>query len=184
MGIRGFIPIKLVTLYPFEDYLLYILLFLVGVSLGSDSKAIQGLFKVNFITILIPIMVAIGSIAGAAVGSFFVTLPDLEECMAIGAGFGYYSLSSVIIGKLRGEAIGGIALMSNIFREVSTLLFAPILCRYLARLAPIACGGATSMDTTLPIIHKCVGGNFTVIAVINGAVLSIMVPILIPIILS
>ena len=59
MGIRGFIPIKLVTLYPFEDYLLYILLFLVGVSLGSDSKAIQGLFKVNFITILIPIMVAI-----------------------------------------------------------------------------------------------------------------------------
>ncbi len=184
VGYFGLISIPSVYTSSFEDYLLYVLLFLVGISVGSDTKAIQGLFKVNLVIILIPIMVAIGSIGGAGFGSLFVRIPDLRECMAVGAGFGYYSLSSVIIGKLRGEAIGGIALMSNIFREVTTLLLAPVMCRYIARLAPIASGGATSMDTTLGVIYRYSGKDYAVIAVINGAILSILVPILVPLILS
>lgn len=104
--------------------------------------------------------------------------------MAIGAGFGYYSLSSIIIGKIRGEAIGAIALISNIIREVVTLVSAPILARYIAKLAPIASGGATSMDTTLPVIYKYAGNKYSLISIINGAVLSTLVPILIPIILA
>lgn len=183
-GILDLIPLDLVKNYPIEDYLLYFLLLLVGISIGSDTKAIQGLFKINLITILIPLLVALGSIAGSAVAVFIVTIPDLKECMAIGAGFGYYSLSSIIIGKLRGETLAGIALLTNMIREITTLLFAPILTKYFGNLAPIASAGATSMDTTLPVIHRCVGAKFTVISVINGAVLSVLVPIIIPIILG
>lgn len=184
IGIFELIPREVITSYPLEDYLLYLLLFLVGISIGSDNTAIKSIFKLNLITGLVPVMVAIGSILGAGFAVFFVSIPDLRECMAIGAGFGYYSLSSIIIGKVRGEVIGAIALISNIIREIVTLIFAPLFARYIAKLAPIASGGATSMDTTLPIIYKNVGSKYSLIAVINGAVLSFLVPIIIPIILS
>ena len=170
--------------FSLEEFLLYSLLFFVGISIGSDTRAIEGLFKVNLVVILIPLLVAIGSIGGAAIGSFFVTTLNLKESMAVGAGFGYYSLSSVIIGKIKGEIAGTIALLSNIIREIFTLILTPILCNYLGKLSPIACGGATSTDTTLPVIYRCLGRDFAIISVINGAVLSILVPIVVPIILS
>ncbi len=183
-GLFKIIPPWIISTYPVEDYLLYALLFLIGICIGSDTKTIKSLLKLNMITILIPILVAAGSISGAALSYIFVEIPDIKECMAIGAGFGYYSLSSIIISKLRGEAMGGIALLSNIFREVFTLLFAPLLCKYFSKLALVASGGATSMDTTLPVIHKYSGKEYVLIAIVNGVVLSISVPIIIPLILN
>jgi uncharacterized membrane protein YbjE (DUF340 family) len=75
-----------------------------------------------------------------------------------------------------------IALLANIIREVITLISVPILVR-LGNLAPIAAGGATSMDTTLPLISRYVPCEYTVIAVFSGLVLSMIVPLLIPLIL-
>ena len=70
----------------------------------------------------------------------------------VGAGFAYYSLSSVFITQYKGAELGTVALMANIMRELITLLFAPLLVRWISPLAPISCGGASTMDTTLPII--------------------------------
>ncbi len=181
-----FYPVAASTLehIEVEKYLLFSLLFLVGIGIGSDSNAIRSLLRMNFSALLIPVLVAIGSLAGAAVGSFMVKVPDLRESLAIGAGFGYYSLSSIIISQIKGEQIATIALLANIFREVFTILFAPILCSLFGKIAPIASGGATSMDTTLPIIHRCVGTRLSVFSLINGIVLTLLVPIIIPIILS
>ncbi len=50
--------------------------------------------------------------------------------MAVGAGFGYYSLSSIFITEYKGPELGTIALLSNITREIITLLFAPLLVRW------------------------------------------------------
>ena len=40
----------------------------------------------------------------------------------------------------------------SIIREIFALLGAPLFVRYFGRLSPICAGGATTMDTTLPII--------------------------------
>jgi uncharacterized membrane protein YbjE (DUF340 family) len=102
----------------------------------------------------------------------------------VGAGFGYYSLSSIFIGQISGKTLGVVALISNILREIITLLGTPLLLKFFGQLAPIAAGGATSMDTTLPVITKFTGKEYAVISVFSGVVLTMLVPFLVTFILK
>jgi len=104
--------------------------------------------------------------------------------LAVGAGFGYYSLSSLFITQLSGEMLGVTALLSNILREILTLLATPLLVQYFGKLAGIASGGATSMDTTLPVITRYSGKEWSIISVFSGVVLTLLVPFLVTFILK
>ena len=120
-----------------------------------------------------------GTLAGCAVVSLFLSHRSVTDCMAVGAGFGYYSLSSIFITEYKGPELGTIALLSNITREIITLLFAPLLVRWFGNLAPISAGGATTMDTTLPIITRYSGQSFVVVSIFHGFVVDFSVPFLV-----
>lgn len=164
--------------------LLCVLMVLAGMNTGSDKEAFYILKRINFRILLVPVFIIAGSLLGAAFVSFLMNDLSLKETIAVGAGMGYYSLSSVIISRLSGPQLGVVALLSNIFREILTLVFVPILVRYFGKLAGIASGGATAMDTTLPVIVKYSGSEFGIIAVFSGIVLTLIVPLLIPLILD
>ena len=168
----------------FSEYALYLLMFLVGISVGSDKGSWRVISKVGLKIFLVPASVIAGSLIGVFLVSFSINDLSIKECLAIGSGFGYYSLSSVIIDNLCGEIPGVIALLSNISREIITLVLAPFFARYFGKLAPIASGGATSMDTTLPIIARYSGKEFVLISIFSGTVLTIIVPFLVTFILS
>ena len=165
-------------------YVLYTLMFLVGISIGANRKTWAVIRNARIKIFVVPLTVVFGTFAGVIVSSFFINSVSVRESLAVGAGFGYYSLSSVLIGQLRCEALGVIALMSNITREIITLLFTPFLAHYFGKLAPIASGGATSMDVTLPVITRYVGSEYAIIAVFSGIVLTILVPFLVTFILT
>ena len=74
--------------------------------------------------------------------------------MAISSGFGWYSLSGIILTQLHSAEIGTIAFLTNIFRELITVVSIPFIAKYLNDYTAIAPAGATSMDSTLPIISK------------------------------
>ncbi len=164
-------------------YALYILMFLVGISIGSNKKSLSLIKSVNFKILLVPLSVVIGTYIGVSIFSLFQDNLSLLDSLAVGSGFGYYSLSSVLISEISGDTLGVIALLSNITREIITLLLTPLFARYFGKLAPIASGGATAMDTTLPIITKYIGSDYAIISVFSGVVLTILVPLLIAIIL-
>ena len=153
MGIASFVP-KFMIKYDFSSYALYLLMFFVGIGIGADKSALSVIKQAKIKILLISGCVIVGSLIGAALFSFFIPAINFKEAMAIGAGFGYYSLSSILISKISGETLGVVALLANICREITTLLLAPLLVKYFYNLAPIASGGATSMDTTLPVIVK------------------------------
>ena len=165
-------------------YVLYILMFIVGVGIGGDKQALDALRNINFKIILVPLTVVVGSLGAAAIFAFFVSDLSVKEAMAVGAGFGYYSLSSIIIGELHSSTLGTIALVANVIREVITLLFAPVLAWAFGKLAPVVSGGATAMDSTLPIIIKVSGNEYGLIAIFSGVVLTVLVPFLVTLILS
>ena len=108
-----------------------------------------------------------------------ISIQDAADCMAVGSGFGYYSLSSIFITQYKGPELGTIALLSNITREIITLLCAPLLVRWFGNLAPISAGGATTMDTTLPIITRYAGQQFVVVSIFHGFVTDFSVPFLV-----
>lgn len=165
-------------------YALYLLMFLVGIGIGSDSNVWNVLKKMNLKIVAVPVVVIAGTLSGTSICSLFLKDISMIDSMAIGSGFGYYSLSSIIISKLRNDTLGVMALLSNISREIFTLLAAPLLVRYFGKLAPIASGGATSMDTTLPVVAKFSGKEYAVISLFSGIVLTILVPFIITVIYS
>lgn len=167
-----------------STYALYVLMFLVGMTVGADKSALKIIKEVKFEILIVPVFVIIGTFVGVSIVSVFLKNLSLGDSLAVGAGFGYYSLSSIIITEVKGESLGALALVSNIMREVFTLLFAPLLVAVFGKLAPIASGGATSMDSTLPVIRKFSGKEYALISVFNGTVLTILVPLLVMFILE
>jgi len=169
----------------YTEYVLYALLLCVGISIGGDRHVWSALRdRRNLRWGLVPILVTVGTLAGTALVSQLLGDVPLREALAVGAGFGYYSLSSVLITQAHSEALGVVALLSNLMREISTLLLAPLLVRCCGPLAPIACGGATAMDSTLPVIARFAGKEYAVVALFSGVTLTLAVPILIFAILS
>jgi uncharacterized membrane protein YbjE (DUF340 family) len=175
IGLNDLLPQIFVEI-DFSLYALYILMFLVGIGIGADKNAWKILKNAKFKIILVPLTVIIGTAVGVSIVSIFLKEITLRESLAVGAGFGYYSLSSIFISRISGEALGIVALISNISREIMTLLFAPFFAKYFGKLAPISAGGATSMDTTLPIITQSVGKEYAIISVFSGIILTILVP--------
>ncbi len=178
LGVYDLLP-KVLVDNDFSVYALYALMFLVGISIGSDEKAINALRNQNLKIFLVPLGTIVGTLVGVAVISLFLEKRSLTDCLAVGSGFGYYSLSSIFITELKGAELGVIALMSNIIREIFTLLFAPLLVIWFGKLAPISAGGATTMDTTLPIITKFSGKEFVIIAISHGILVDFTVPFLV-----
>jgi uncharacterized membrane protein YbjE (DUF340 family) len=183
LGIGANLPDE-ITKTDFSVVALDVLMFLVGVGIGADKNAWSVLRAMNLKIFLIPLGIIVGTFFGTTL--IWLVLPGfkLKEVLAVGAGFGYYSLSSLFISRLSGETLGVIALLSNLMRELFTLLATPVLVRYMGRLAGIASGGATSMDTTLPVIAKYSGKEWAVISIFSGIILTILVPFLVTFILK
>ena len=125
--------------------------------------------------LLLPLATTVGTFAGTALVSLFLVY-SAAECMAVGAGFAYYSLSSIFITQYKGPELGTIALISNILRELFTLLFTPLLVRFMGPTAAISCGGASTVDTTLPVITRYAGNQWVFISIVHALVLDFSVP--------
>lgn len=167
-----------------SEFALYALLLFVGISIGSDKESFMALRRMRGWLILIPIVSVVGSLLFSLATLLFFDEFSIREVLAVSAGMGYYSLSSIIISKLHGETLGTIALMANLFREIFTLLVTPFLIRFTGKLTPIAAGGATSMDTTLPVVIRFSGKEYVMISIYSGVVITFLVPVLVTFFLS
>jgi len=161
---------------------LCIMLVGVGIDLGSQRQTWLRLRALGWKILLVPALVAVGSLTGAIVGGVILDLP-FNEASAIGAGFGWYSLSGVLIAKIYSVETGALAFLTNVSRELLAFVLIPVLAAKLGNLVAISPGGATTMDTTLPLISKATDADTTVIAVVNGTVLSSLVPFLVPVLI-
>ncbi len=155
------------------------LLFCVGISVGNDTQMLRRFRSLDPLLLLLPLMTIIGTLAGVTVVSLAMPHRSLTECLAVGSGFAYYSLSSIFITQYKGPELGTVALLANILREVITLLGAPLMVRWFGRLAPISAGGATTMDTTLPIITRSCGQDYVILSLFHGFCVDFSVPFLV-----
>ena len=165
-------------------YVLYLLMFQVGLSIGSDKKLKDILGSIRPKLLLVPFATIAGTLVFSALVSLLLTQWSVFDCLAVGSGFAYYSLSSILITQLKESSLGvqlatelgTIALMANIMREIMALLGAPLFVKYFGRLSPICAGGATTMDTTLPIITRYSGKGLVFISIFHGIIVDFTVP--------
>ena len=165
-------------------YVLYLLIFQVGLSIGSDKKLKDILGSIRPKLLLVPLATIAGTLVFSALVGLLLTQWSVFDCLAVGSGFAYYSLSSILITQLKepfwgvqlATELGTIALMANIMREIMALLGAPLFVKYFGRLSPICAGGATTMDTTLPIITRYSGKDLVFISIFHGIIVDFTVP--------
>ena len=91
----------------------------------------------------------------------------------------WFSATTAHLVFYKGAELGTVALLSNIAREILTLLCAPLMVRWFGNLAPISSGGATTMDTTLPIITQTAGQKYVIVSIFHGFVVDFSVPFLV-----
>ncbi len=178
------IPVSWITqIDTVSTGLLFILLLGIGIDLGGSDRLFARIKELGYKVLLIPLLIAAGSIVGAMVVGNWLDFP-LNEAGAVGAGFGWYSLSGIILGKLHSAKLGALAFLTNITREIMAIIMIPLLAKK-RNLSVIAPGGATTMDTTLPLISESVNQPEIVItAFISGSILSALVPVLVPLLIQ
>lgn len=179
VGLFNLMPGWFADIHDVSFYALCTLMFFVGVSVGSDAGVLRSIRNVNPRLLLLPLVTVTGTLGGVLLASFLFPRHGVADCLAVGAGFGYYSLSSIFITEYRGPELGTVALLANIIRELIALLCAPWLVRWFGRFAPISVAGATSMDTTLPVITLVSGRDLVVLSVFHGFVVDFSVPFLV-----
>ena len=190
-GVSGAIP-KDILPQGLTMIILYALVFQVGLSIGSNDKLKDMLRGLKPGMLLLPLFTIAGTLAFSLLASLLITGRSMADCLAIGSGFAYYSLSSVLITELKEAStgvqiateLGTLALMTNIIREVISLLGAPLFTRIFGKLAPISAAGINSMDVMLPSISHYSGKEIVPTAIIHGITLEMSVPLLVTIFCS
>jgi uncharacterized membrane protein YbjE (DUF340 family) len=160
------------------DYLLsaalYILLFVMGLTFAIDKEAVAKLKATGLKLLIVPVLVILGSILGGLVAGLIFQL-DLLGSMAVTAGYGWYTLTGPLLTQMLGTTWGALGFAANFLRELLTIVTITLLAR-LDKYAPIASGGATTMDTTLPVIVRYCGSETLITAFSSGFVLSMIAP--------
>lgn len=163
---------------------LYLLMLLLGINLGCNQDLKGFVRQFNFKMLLVPIATVTGTFLFSAVAGFILSQWSIFDCMAVGSGFAYYSISSVLITQLKAPSIGmqlatelgTIALLANIFREMTALIGAPFIRKYFGCLAPISAAGIGSADILLASISKYSGKEAIPLAILHGILINISVP--------
>ena len=160
---------------------LMLLLFLIGLQLKNAGLPLRRLL-VNRQGLGIALTVVASSLLAGLVLVPVLALP-WHDVLALSAGFGWYSLSGIVIGDALGPAWGGVAFLNDVIREIIALALIPLLIGARPAMA-IGYGGATAMDFTLPVIRSSGGLACVPVAIASGFLLSFLSPVLMAVLLS
>jgi len=171
------------TQFPFlrhastaSEYALIFLLFLVGVQLRGSGMTLRQIL-LNRRGMLVSLVVLLSALLGGAIAAALLGLP-LKTGLALASGFGWYSLSGILMTEAFGPVIGSAAFFNDLLRELIAIMLVPAL---IARHRSSALGlcGATAMDFTLPVLQRAGGNEIVPAAIVHGFVMSLLAPLLI-----
>ncbi|MCH4273025.1 lysine exporter LysO family protein [Kerstersia gyiorum] len=164
---------------PSSWTLLLVLIVLVGIDLGQvDLKGRLWSFK----AFAIPLLVVLGSLLGACAAAW-ATGENLQVALALASGFGWFSLSSVMIGEALGQNYGTIALMTDLLRELLAIVILYMAGMHYP-LPAVGSAGATALDTTLPIVKQTCAPDIVPLALVSGFILTVLAPFMIMVFLA
>lgn len=162
-----------------SDYLLNIsliaLLFVMGATFASDKDSISKIRRTGLKILLVPLAVALGTLLGGVVSALILGA-NIVAVTAVSAGYGWYTLAGPLLNQIFGPKWGALGFAANFLRELLTIITVSIMVK-VDKFAPTATGGATTMDTSLPVILRYCGSDMLIVAFSSGFVLSILAPL-------
>ncbi|ELY3597615.1 lysine exporter LysO family protein [Cronobacter turicensis] len=173
LGLTGLAFLKHAT--EASEYTLIFLLFLIGIQLRNNGMTLKQIV-LNRRGMMVAIVVLVSSLIAGAVNALLLGLP-LRAGLAMASGFGWYSLSGILMTESFGPVIGSAAFFNDLGRELIAIMLIPALVRR-SRSTALGICGATSMDFTLPVLQRSGGLELVPAAIVHGFILSLLVPVL------
>ena len=162
---------------------LCLLLLFVGFDLGYEGTAFQNFKRVGLKVLLIPLATVVGSLLGGIITSLVLPITT-KEGLAIAAGLGWYSLAPAIILDAGHVTASAISFLHNVLRELCTLMFVPLVAKWVGFIEASGTPGAPGMDICLPVVERSTNSTIAVYALVSGIITSVLVPILVPIMIN
>ncbi|MFK3709846.1 MULTISPECIES: lysine exporter LysO family protein [Leclercia] len=173
LGLTGFAFLQHAT--EASEYTLIFLLFLIGIQLRNNGMTLKQIV-LNRRGMMVAVVVVGSSLVGGVINAFILGLP-LNTALAMASGFGWYSLSGILLTESFGPVIGSAAFFNDLGRELIAIMLIPGLVRR-SRSTALGLCGATSMDFTLPVLQRSGGLEMVPAAIVHGFILSLLVPIM------
>ncbi|VEB99217.1 Membrane protein of uncharacterised function (DUF340) [Cedecea lapagei] len=174
LGLTGFEVLKYAT--EASEYTLIFLLLLVGIQLRNSGMTFRQIV-LNRRGMIVAIVVVVSSLIAGVINAFLLGLP-IKTGMAMASGFGWYSLSGILMTESYGPVIGSATFFNDLVRELLAIMLIPALVRR-SRSTALGLCGATSMDFTLPVLQRSGGVEIVPAAIVHGFILSLLTPLLI-----
>ncbi|MFD1007687.1 MULTISPECIES: lysine exporter LysO family protein [Oceanisphaera] len=157
-----------------SEWALMLLLLLIGVQLRNSGMKLRQIL-LNPWGLSIAFIVLVSSWAGGLLGAWLLDMP-LNHGLAFSSGYGWYSLSGILISDQLGPVLGSAAFINDLTRELVAIMMIPALMRRFPSCA-VGYGAATAMDFTLPVLQRSGGVAIVPIAIVSGFILSLAAPI-------
>jgi len=159
---------------------LCLILFFVGLDMGRQGNILREIRLAGPGIFVFPVAVCVGTFGAAALVSLIIPM-SMKDTLAVSAGFSWSSLAPVLLADYS-AAVAAVAFLSNVLRELLSVVLIPFVSAKIGYLECVAMPGAAAMDTALPVVISATDDHVTIYSLVSGAVLSFAVPILIPLI--
>ncbi|WP_298979160.1 lysine exporter LysO family protein [uncultured Psychrobacter sp.] len=156
--------------------LLMILILLVGIGLKGSGITLKEVL-LNRRGVEMSVIFTFAVLAGGLFFALLFSEVSWTKGLALASGFGWYSLSAIVMTEAYGAIWGSVALFNDLIREFFALIFIPVFMRK-SPSASVGLGGATSLDFTLPIIQQSGGLKVVPLAISFGFIINIVSPVL------
>ena len=160
-----------------------LLLFFVGVDFGLSGTIINSLRKAGFRVLVFPIVIVIGSLVAAFLCGLVMPISQ-KEALAIGAGFGWYTMAPIVITEQGYAIAGAISFMHNIMRELAGIVLIPFVAKKIGYIEATSLPGVAAMDMCIPLIERICGEKIVIYSFLVGMLQSALVPVFVPLIIS
>ena len=162
---------------------LCLLLFLVGIDLGLSGAVISSVKTAGMRAFAFPVAVVIGSLVAAFLCSFILPV-SVKEALAIGAGFGWYTLAPIVISEEGYVLAGAISFLHNVMREFGGIILLPLVAEKIGYIEAAGIPGVASMDVCMPLVERVCGEHIVIYSFLIGLLQSSLVPFLVPLIIG
>ena len=156
--------------------MLMILILLVGIGLKGSGITLKEVL-LNRRGVEMSVIFTFAVLAGGLFFALLFSEVSWTKGLALASGFGWYSLSAIVMTEAYGAIWGSVALFNDLIREFFALIFIPVFMRK-SPSASVGLGGATSLDFTLPIIQQSGGLKVVPLAISFGFIINIVSPVL------
>lgn len=160
------------------DIGLYLILFLVGLDMGRQGGVLADIRAAGLQVLLVPLAVAVGTLACAMLAGLLLPM-GVKDAAAAASGFGWYSLAPTLLAPYS-LSVSAVAFLSNVLREVLSIIAVPLVARHVGYVECVALPGAAAMDTVLPVVVGATHERITIYSFASGVILSLAVPVLVP----